>query len=274
MDGNTPAHAVADSLFEQLSSLRLQLKKSYPNASRQVSSKDLRSRLRSAAEQWLVNLGPLESVRLAVDGEAFATLSIDFESLYQATTRATTRKVYDALLARILKSFQLDVVVALKRAGSSASKKPINPLIRPTATVPTIFVGHSFLPDDVDICDAVTGVLRALGFQVFTGEKPKAERISEKVKELIDSQDIFVGIFTRRDKLSGKREWTTTTWVIEEKTWAMARNKRLVLLRESGVANIGGMHADYEYIDFKRESFGPALVKLLQLFEVEPRGLR
>jgi hypothetical protein len=57
----------------------------------------------------------------------------------------------------------------------------------------------------------VTDVLEAIGIRVVTGEKPKADRISNKVKAAIEGQHIFVGIFTRRDKLAGKNEWNTST---------------------------------------------------------------
>jgi len=76
---------------------------------------------------------------------------------------------------------------------------------------------------------------------VETGARPKADRISEKVKQLIDQQLIFVGIFTRRDKIARKAEWTTSPWVIDEKAYAVGGNKKLVLLKESGVGSIGGI---------------------------------
>ena len=274
MDGSPPPEGVADSLFVQLGALRTQLKKRYPLLSKQVNASVLQEGFRKAAEVWLVDLATRDGVRTAIGEDTFAALSVDFELLHQATTHATTRKVYESLLKRILDRFQLNIVVPIKRIGRTIPRPQPSPLIRQVATVPTIFVGQSFLAEDAPVCNAVGGVLKAVGFQVFTGEKPKAERISEKVKELIDSQDIFVGIFTRRDKLRGKNEWTTTNWVIEEKTWAMAKGKRLVLLREAGVKNLGGMHADHEYIEFERARFGPAIVKLLEMFHVEPRGLR
>lgn len=274
MDGSLAPEAGADSLFEQLRTLRTQLKKRYTAPSKQVNAQELKEGFRKAGEIWLIDLAARESVKSAISADALAGLSVDFELLHQAATHVTTRKRYDSLLKRILDRFQLDVIVPLKRAGRLMPRAQPNPLIRPVATVPTIFVGQSFLAEDAVVCDAIVGTLKAIGFQVFTGEKPKAERISEKVKELIDSQDIFVGIFTRRDKLRGKDEWTTTIWVIEEKTWAMAKGKRLVLLREEGVKNLGGMHADHEFIEFKRTHFGMAIVKLLQMFDVEPRGLR
>jgi hypothetical protein len=120
--------------------------------------------------------------------------------------------------------------------------------------------------------DAIVDALKAIGIDVVTGEKPRAEKVSTKVKGMIDGQHMFVGIFTRRDKLVGKKKWSTSTWVIDEK--AYASRKKLVLLVEEGVESIGGIQGDAEYIEFSREKLAQAVVKLLQLFKLETGGLR
>lgn len=274
MSGKADSAGTAALLYEQLVSIGTQLKKRYPLAGKQVTANETKKALREASEVWLADLVAREDVKNTVEPDLFAALAVDFESLHQATTHATIRRQYDQLLKSILGRFQLGVVLPLKRSAKLPTAYQPAPLIRPKATIPTIFVGHSFLAEDAVVCSSVVELLRAIGFQVFTGEKPKANRISEKVKELIDSQDVFVGIFTRRDKIAKKQEWTTTMWVVEEKTWAMAKNKKLVLLREDGVKNLGGMHADHEYVDFSRNTLGPALVKLVEHFSVVPIGLR
>jgi hypothetical protein len=116
--------------------------------------------------------------------------------------------------------------------------------------------------------------LEALGVKPVTGERPKADFISEKVKRLIEEQSIFVGIFTRRDKIARKPEWTTSAWVIDEKAYAVGRQKPLILLREQGVGSIGGIQGDYEYLDFSREALEGLALRLVQLFEVANNGLR
>jgi hypothetical protein len=56
-------------------------------------------------------------------------------------------------------------------------------------------------------------VLTSIARKAATGEKPKADRISEEIKGqgLIEQQAIFVEIFKRRKKIARKREWTTGT---------------------------------------------------------------
>ncbi len=103
----------------------------------------------------------------------------------------------------------------------------------------------------------------------MTGEKPKADTVSKKVRDRIEAATLFLGIFTRRDRLKSRREWTTSSWVIDEKAYAVAKGKKLILLRESGVQSIGGIQGDYEYIEFVRDDLPELLIRLVQIL----RGL-
>jgi hypothetical protein len=138
---------------------------------------------------------------------------------------------------------------------------PVAELFRPTA-----FVGHSFNEADLPFVYAVTETLQALAITVLTGEKPRADRSSEKVKRMIDGQHIFVGILTRRDKLEGRNAWTTSPWVLDEKAYAYGKGRKLILLKEADVESIGGIQGDYEFLPFTREDFHEVTVKLIQLF--------
>jgi hypothetical protein len=109
---------------------------------------------------------------------------------------------------------------------------------------------------------------------VITGEKPKADRISEKVKKLIEEQHLFVGVFTRRDKITRKKEWTTTSWVVDEKAYAVGKGKSLILIKEEGVGSIGGIQGDYEFIEFNRDRLEELSVKLVEVFKVSATGLK
>lgn len=86
------------------------------------------------------------------------------------------------------------------------------------------------------------------------------------MRERIETASLFLGIFTRRDRIKGRREWTTSSWVIDEKAYALAKGKKLILVRESGIQSIGGIHGDYEYIEFVREDLVDLVIKLLQTF--------
>ena len=116
--------------------------------------------------------------------------------------------------------------------------------------------------------------LTALGVKVITGDEPKAASISDKVKRSIEEQSFFVGVFSRRDKVARKQEWTTSAWVIDEKAYAVGLRKRLVLLKEQGVVSIGGIQGDYEYIEFSRDQLEMLVLRLVQLFDLTNKDLR
>jgi hypothetical protein len=108
-------------------------------------------------------------------------------------------------------------------------------------------------------------LVEACGFSVVSGEEPKADTVSNKVRERIEAASYFLGVFTRRDRLRNRNEWTTSSWVIDEKAYALAKGKKLILLREIGVKSIGGIQGDYEYIEFNRDDLAEVLIKLVQI---------
>ncbi len=153
-----------------------------------------------------------------------ADLSVHFQRVLTFSEHATIRSRYDAELTAIMENFTLKIVVPLKQSRG----RPIPLMQGPPAglsNVNSVFVGQSFHSDDKRVNQLVHDVLGALGLRVVTGEKPKADQISHKVKQLIEEQPVFIGIFTRRDKIARKKEWTTSPWVIDEKAYAVARKR-------------------------------------------------
>lgn len=274
-------------LRDELIELRKSLRGKYGAAKRQVTADDLRARAARCAETWMVDLAAREDVRDRISSDYLADLNVQFQRLLTSSEHASQRRRYDAAIKAILKRFTLDVVIPLKQARGQASATPTTPasgshprepMRAETGSepefVPTAFVGHSFLPGDKPVAECVVQGLSALGISVASGEKPKADRISEKVKKLIDGHHVFVGVFTRRDKIARKREWTTSPWVVDEKAYAVGKNKRLVLIKEEGVGSIGGIQGDYEFIEFSRERLELLLVKVVQVFEVAVTGFK
>ena len=84
---------------------------------------------------------------------------------------------------------------------------------------------------------------------------------------------MFVGVFTRREKISRQSRWVTSPWLIDEKAYAVAKDKKLILLKESGVNSIGGIQGDYEYIEFSRGRLQDLAISLLQMFDLTVSGL-
>ena len=87
---------------------------------------------------------------------------------------------------------------------------------------------------------------------------------------------------SRRDRVGAlspeiecrKQEWTTSLWVIDEKAYAVGKQKKLILLKEQGVGSIGGIQGDYEFIEFTRDALSLLVVRLLQVFDFPTIGLR
>lgn len=271
--------ALAEAIKADLDALKLSLRKKYALATRQVTNKDIKAEAKRIAEQWITKLASSPIVEAAVEEEPFAELSVQFQRLHSSAYKSAKRSTYDAII-RVINRFYSDAVLLAIKAAAGRPRQPGDLLAIAEAPlvvadkVPTAFVGHSFDTKDKAIAGPIVNALEAIGVIAVTGEKPKADRISDKIKELIESQEIFVGVFTRRDKIQGRNEWTTPAWILEEKAYAVAKKKKLVMLREDGVGTIGGIHGDHEYIPFKRTKIESMLVQLLRMFSIRTSGLR
>lgn len=264
----------AERLRDDLTQLRTDIRSRYRQKSSQVVARPIKDRATGLAEIWLTELAPNDEVADSIDSDYLADLTIHFQRLLTFAEHTTIRSRYDAEINAILKEYSLGVVVPMKARRDAPAIAPAPAPRKKQPSTLTAFVGHSFASADEDVSSFVMGMLEALGVSVESGTKPRADRISDKVKSLIDQQEIFVGIFTRRDRLAGKEQWTTTEWVIDEKAYAYAKDKILVLLKEDGVGSIGGIQGDYEYLPFSRESLHSLGVRLLQLFDIERVSLR
>lgn len=267
-------------LSSDLRDLRRSLRQSYRNPQRQVTSLKLRKLASALAESWLTDISGRSGVAKCVSSKYLADLNVHFQRLLLCTERATLRRVYDAEIKAILKDYTSKLVIPLMQGPGELPKDAANGSARtkgdiePESFSATAFVGHSFMDADLHIAESFIRVLEAVGITVATGEKPSAGQISEKVKRRIEKQDIFVGIFTRRERLANKNAWTTSAWVIDEKAYALGKNKKLILLMEDGVDSIGGIQGDYEYIQFSRKNLQDAILHVLQLFDISVRSMR
>jgi len=153
----------------------------------------------------------------------------------------------------------------LKHRRQEVSEVPIDELFTSNESPKTsIFVAHSFAKVDSKIVDAVLKAITILGINVVTGEKPKAERISEKVKERIADCDPIVVVMTKRARIEGG-DYDTSGWLIQEVAYAIGKDKKLILMVESGVTNIGGLQGDLEEIRFDRNTLHDAILHLQEV---------
>lgn len=124
----------------------------------------------------------------------------------------------------------------------------------------SVFIGYSFDGAGEEVADLVADFLRRLGFDVVTGEPFQANRVSDKVRELIRGQGVVVCIFTTAE--NGDKSFSE--WVRDEATFAAALDKPLFILVEAGIKNIPGIHGDLEYIPFDSGNLASVFLKLLQ----------
>jgi hypothetical protein len=253
-------------LRDSVEDLRSDIRSRYKAKHRQVTAQVVKDAAAQIGERWLVEIASRDDVRSVLGQETLANLNIDFQRLITHSEQSTLRSRYETTIAGILREFRTLVVVPLKQSRHAAIG-----LVQPTNTkivVPhalTVFIGQSFTNEDAELNSSVGKLLEAYGLRVVTGERPKADSVSKKVRERIESAEYFLGIFTRRDRLRGRREWTTSAWVIDEKAYALANRKKLILLRETGVQSIGGIQGDYEYIEFARDDVPDLLIKLVAI---------
>jgi hypothetical protein len=265
-------------LRDDLGNLKSDIRKRYA-ATSQVTAADIKRQSARLAEAWLADFMGRRGLVSLIDENYAADLNVRFNRLLTFSERASQRSSYEREINAVLKEFTSKLIIPLKRqrtlehGGNGAEATPPVTGGQRGQFVATSFVGHSFDPADQGIVNLVTGTLNSLGIAVVTGRKPRAEKISDKVKQLIDQQFIFVGLFTRRAKLEGGKGWATSPWVIDEKAYAIAKGKVIVLLTEEGVDSIGGLQGDLEYLPFSRRKLQGLMLDLLALFNVRPVGM-
>jgi hypothetical protein len=253
-------------LRDSVESLRDSIRDRCGSPSRPVIAPELRDEATQLGERWLVEVAARPDVAVAIGQDQLAGLNVEFQRLLTYAEQSTIRRKYESSMRAILRDFRNRIIVPLKQHRGQEPVTGPTPATRLAA--PTIaFLGQSFAAGDKPVNGLVHRFLEAYGLEVLTGEKPKADTISSKIRERIERSHVFVGLFCRRDKISRRAEWTTSAWVIDEKAYAFARRKKLILLKEAAVQSIGGLQGDYEYLEFDRTDLGDLLVRILQVLK-------
>ncbi len=120
-----------------------------------------------------------------------------------------------------------------------------------TARANTVFLSHRF--SEHEYVDGLLSLLTDDGFDVVTGQAADTY-ISRAILDRIAACEYFVCLMTRsEEKTDGT--YTTSSWLIEEKGAAIALGKRIVLMVEEGVTDIGGLQGDWQRIHFAPKGF-------------------
>lgn len=121
----------------------------------------------------------------------------------------------------------------------------------------TVFLSYRFA--ESEYVGGLRTFLEREGFEVMTGQDANSF-ISQAVLNRIRVCEFFVCLMTRADeKIDGT--FTTSPWLLEEKGAALAMGKRIVLMVEDGVNDIGGLQGDWQRIHFTSKSFTSAVIR-------------
>jgi hypothetical protein len=114
-----------------------------------------------------------------------------------------------------------------------------------------VFVGYGYNEQDSWVKQLVIPLIETLGCVVVVGEEMQGEDLSDGVIERISDSDACIGILTRRgEKKNTDGTYPTHRWVIEELATALAKEKAIFEIRETGIdgqKGIGGSKQRYEY---------------------------
>lgn len=100
------------------------------------------------------------------------------------------------------------------------------------------------------------------GFTIITGQDANTY-ISRAILDRIKSCEYFLCLMTQSDEKSDGT-FTTSPWLLEEKGAALALGKRIVLMVEEGVSDIGGLQGDWQKIHFTSKGFITAAIKAVE----------
>jgi len=123
---------------------------------------------------------------------------------------------------------------------------------------PTIFLGRHFDRKASQAAQILMRFLKLLGFHVIEGEDYNSRNIPEKVKALMDRQDIYLGLVT------GAKEHD---WLTAEISYALGKGKHIMLLVENGAKfNPTILGRDFEQARFPASTIEKSFIKLLTEF--------
>jgi len=146
------------------------------------------------------------------------------------------------------------------------------------------FVGRSFDPEEELLWTKIgkcLDSLKSIGFSWEDAEEAQAKPISDKVKEKIQRNDLFIRILTKGDAITSGcstskyifmrkiLNWLASYWIIQESGYAIGKGKKVIFLIESGLEIPGGLNSDFEYIPLNRNNLLDAFLKVNQIIANE-----
>ena len=126
-----------------------------------------------------------------------------------------------------------------------------------------IFVAYGYRPSDQWVKDQVFRIVKAFGDTVVTGEDLQGQPITDGVQDRIENADGLIAMLTRREE-QNLGQWSTHRWVTDELSCALANNKKVVEVRETGVDAQSGMAGGRQLITYDEAARDRCLVAIVE----------
>ena len=131
-----------------------------------------------------------------------------------------------------------------------------------------VFVAYGYNDRDKWVKDLVFPIIKAFGDEVVTGEEIYDGPIPPAVVQRVAESQAMIGFLTRRQDQAGVLTNGTHWWVLQELGIAVARNMRLVPVREEGLDSQAGMTAGHQYITYRESERDKFLVEIVKALGV------
>ena len=117
-----------------------------------------------------------------------------------------------------------------------------------------IFLAHIFAEED--LIGKLKQIIEQNDYQWKEGKRNDLGSISEDILKKIKDCGFFIAVMTKRDELQ-RGNFTTSSWLIEEKGAALAFGHRPLIMVEEGIDRhyVGFLQSDDEMIYFNRSNF-------------------
>ena len=116
-----------------------------------------------------------------------------------------------------------------------------------------IFVAYTFDAANAWIPNHLIPILISYNFRVHAGSNYAGQSVSRGIASTLTEVDVILAFLTKRFKLQSKNAWTTSQWIIQEFTYALAKGKTVIVVRERDVEFEKGLLGDPQVLllDFR-----------------------
>jgi hypothetical protein len=125
-----------------------------------------------------------------------------------------------------------------------------------------VFVGYGYNERDKWIEDRVFPILRCVGFTIVHGKDMHGLQLEPEVTRRLDQSDAAIGFFTIREG-QGDADFTSHIWVRDEMMYAIAKEKPIVVVRETGTRLPDGLLGNRQYVPLDQNDRLACVTELL-----------